>query len=233
MQVFLLHGMGGGSHDWGPNLPGQRLEIPELPSLTACVESLADTISAQASTIGLCGYSLGGRLALLLSKELLARGLRVKKLALLSSGLGELAGRQERQKIDESWATLATSDRERFWQEWYAQELFASFHALPLATREAWLRERKAININRLTNQLVTLSPAQHGDLRPLLEEVIQEGVSVLYLAGDLDKKYKKLADSLRPRPGLAVAILPRAGHTLPLEAPIALAERLQKFFAD
>lgn len=232
-----MHGMGGSPEDWLPvqkNVPGLSLPLDaKAGSPAKCAARLADEILAQVSgAFCLCGYSMGGRMAILAAEELLKRGKKPESLVLVSTGFGSSseAERTARNRADEGWAALAEENSEAFWKKWYEQELFASFHALPEAQREAWLESRKAMDIEDLSAQLRFLGPGHHEDLLPKLRDLSLRGVRALYIAGNLDKKYAELAQKVAEIPGLIVELLPGAGHILPLEAPEALSLRIRKF---
>jgi 2-succinyl-6-hydroxy-2,4-cyclohexadiene-1-carboxylate synthase len=236
-KVVYIHGMGGGPEDWRPvqtRQPGLSLEIDskaETPE--AAAKKLADqVISLVSGSFALCGYSLGGRIALLATRDLLARKKKPDGLILISTGLGfaEEADRATRNAKDDEWATLAATNPADFWKQWYEQDIFASLAGVPEASRANWLEQRKAIDPDALAGQLRHLGPGRHGDLLPVLKEVIAKGVKVYYIAGTLDPKYVAVCDQVKTLPGTLVDQLVGAGHILPLEAPDALAQRIAKF---
>lgn len=227
MKRYFLHGMGGNKSDWSAVLnlcPGEALEISFANNIEIVVEELANKITQPNSMI--CGYSMGARLAVLVCHLLLMRNTPPQRLVLVSSGMGfsDENERKTRLEKDAQWAALARSNPLEFWEKWYSQEIFSSFRAQPEPTRSQWLKERITINSSGLAEQLEGLSPANHGYLPPMLDKFIKAGISVLYIAGELDKKYVSEAKRLEER-GLAVRIIPNAGHILPLEAPEKLAE--------
>jgi 2-succinyl-6-hydroxy-2,4-cyclohexadiene-1-carboxylate synthase len=235
VNFVYLHGMGGSARDWievQKFLPGEALSLPRSKSFSELISQLANMLDSRKDLI-LCGYSMGGRIAILLAVELLRRKNPIRGLALLGAGLGfsDESERATRREIDEKWAKLAASDLEKFWEEWYRQQLFDSFQKLPAAAKAGWLKNRKSMDIGSLIEQLRNLGPAEHPDLFPLLEEIENAGISVLYLAGELDKKYLNLGQRLEHDLGLELGVIPGAGHILPLEAPKIVAERLSKFF--
>lgn len=236
-KVVYVHGMGGSPEDWRTvqaRQPGLALPIDEEAATPAAAAAklAEDTASLVGGSFALCGYSMGGRLAILAAQALLARKRKPDGLILISSGFGEAgdAERTERNQRDAEWADLAERDAGEFWRKWYEQELFATFPNLPEATREAWLEQRKSMDIGTLTAQLRKLGPGHHGDLRPAVKELAAKGVRVLYIAGDLDKKYSELSRTVEGIPGVTVERLGGAGHLLPLEAPEALALRIARF---
>lgn len=235
MKVILLHGMGGGPADWNDVrslFPAEAWSLPAKPTLEEVAEELADRLSQETAPYGLAGYSLGGRLAILLTHRLLNTPHCPRKLALLSAGLGFPTEEEKRARIlqDRAWSTLAEQNPEEFWRRWYAQGLFSTFAELPSATQERWLHARRSLEQAHLSRQLEDWSPSRHPYLKPLLLEIQKQGISTLYLAGERDKKYQSLAGELSAE-GLNTVILPNAGHLLPLEAPAAVASAFAGFF--
>ena len=134
--LVLLHGFTQTRHSWDPVLAAldgrARAMAPDLPghgsaaarpaSFAACtgyVRALAD------ERIALCGYSMGGRIALTAA---LALGSAVERLVLVgaSPGIADPAEREQRRVADER---AGGADRaigiEAFADEWGAQPLFA------------------------------------------------------------------------------------------------------------
>jgi 2-succinyl-6-hydroxy-2,4-cyclohexadiene-1-carboxylate synthase len=236
-KVVYVHGMGGGPEDWRTvqsRQPGLSLQLDasaETPE--AAAKKLADQVVSLASgSFALCGYSLGGRMALLAARDLINRKKKPDGIILVSAGLGfaDEAERSERNAKDEEWATLAASNSEEFWKKWYEQDIFASFASVAEASRAAWMDQRKALDSETISGQLRHLGPGRHGDLVPVLKEILAKGVKVYYIAGALDKKYVAVSEQVKAMPGTLVDQIVGAGHIVPLEAPDALAQRIAKF---
>lgn len=232
--IVYLHGLGGSTEDWAEIkkiLPGESPAL-HAASLEECVANLAARLPP---TPHLCGYSMGGRIAILLATELEKRGRPPRSVALLASGIGfpNEKERNERREADQKWAALARENAESFWEKWYSQPLFSSFQALAEGTKAEWLKRRKSMNIEHLVRSLESFGPGCHEDLRPLVGKLLQNGISVLYIAGDMDKKYLNLGKSLQAEEGLELRIIGGAGHLLPLEAPAETARHLAGFFAE
>lgn len=227
--------MGGSKADWehvNALLPGSVLELPATDSFSALIPALAERVESGSF---LCGYSMGGRIALLLAEELVRRGNPPAGLALLAAGMGfdSSAEREARLRSDDKWAGFAAASSENFWKEWYRQELFGTFRALPSAKRDAWLASRKSMDSGNLIRQLRHLGPGNHAYLVPYLRSLRENGISVLYLAGELDKKYLELGNLLAEQGLVAFQSIRGAGHILPLEAPEEVASRLKSFIAE
>ena len=129
--------LGGRFHVLAPDLPGHGQAASRPASFPACaayVRALAAdppaALSAgvprdRARRFALCGYSMGGRIALYTA---LALGERVERLVLVgaSPGLADPAERAARRAADEALAArIEAIGVEAFAREWGAQPLFA------------------------------------------------------------------------------------------------------------
>jgi 2-succinyl-6-hydroxy-2,4-cyclohexadiene-1-carboxylate synthase len=228
MRLVYFHGMGGSPRDWdsvSALLPGTALCLPHGLSFDAAAEKMAGELRSLHEPFVLCGYSMGGRLAIRTAKKLIGNS-QLRGLFLVSTGLGLEAEKERaaRHAIDERWAQK-TEDSALFWKEWYAQELFSSFRALPESTRHKWMHDRFSLNIEHLQSQIRLLGPGNHEYLLPELKALQKAGISVLYIVGERDKKYASTARQLN----LPVEILD-GGHVLPIENPVAVAQSLEQF---
>ncbi|RZA07169.1 MAG: alpha/beta fold hydrolase [Proteobacteria bacterium] len=235
MKTFLLHGMGGAPSDWQAvqkHFPAEALALPPAPTFGFLVETLADFLAEQREPYGLVGYSLGGRVAIALTDALLESGKAPCRLALLGAGLGFSSEeeRAERREKDQAWAAALRENPSAFWKRWYDQPLFAGFRRLPAETQEAWIDSRLQMSPDALARQWEGWGPSRHPDLRPALTRIVQFGIPTLYLAGELDTKYKLLSEELR-QDGILSQVILGAGHLLPLEAPEAVGLALRDFF--
>lgn len=224
--------MGGSPADWRWLLAQQAglqaISFPETGTFASVAEAIAQNILATPSgPYSLVGYSMGGRLGIAAARRLVGLGRPPARLLLLSTGLGEPG--HERVRRDGEWANMAEANSALFWREWYQQPLFSSFRALPSKQQQEWLKERLHLPPNTLSHQLRALGPGMHPSLHSDLLSLKHQGVSLLYLAGELDKKYVAIAKQLQSE-GVPVQIVPGAGHLLPLEAPAAVAAALGAF---
>lgn len=238
MRIILLHGMGGSRRDWDEVIAAdpalekaEAWELPEEDNFDNAAEALARRLAESRVPYGLAGYSLGGRLAIRAAQHLLFLK-PPKRLALLGAGLGfpSREERAERAVFDNGWAELAERDRDAFWERWYEQGIFSGFHALSPEKKNTWMEARRLLSNSILRRQLVSWSPAQHDLLLGDLREIVHAKVATLYLAGENDKKYARLALDLHNE-GLQTEILSGVGHVLPLEAPARVAQALAQFF--
>lgn len=234
MNIYFLHGFGGSASDWDEVrkfLPGVPLTIDW--GAVSCLDDVIALLAEQASEgrADFVGYSMGGRLSILLAKALTERLRPPNSLVLLSSGLGfaSISDRETRRAKDLEWARLAHSDLAHFWKEWYSQELFSSLKSLPGQRLENWMKARMSIDSSTLSRSLEIGSPANHEHLLETLKLLAAAGVKILYIAGELDKKYNNLAKELALT-GVPTALIPNAGHALPLECPREIARITAEF---
>jgi 2-succinyl-6-hydroxy-2,4-cyclohexadiene-1-carboxylate synthase len=160
----------------------------------------------------LLGYSMGGRLAL----HALLGGARYNRAVIVSAGLGgEDAARHA---ADEAWARRFEGDPwDRLVGDWEAQPLFGG-HVM----------NRRETDFDRaaLADVLRRFSPAV---LPPLLPQLHEIEIPVLWIAGERDVKYVEIArKAVGLLPDAELWICPGAAHRVPWEQPQAFVSRLQ-----
>jgi 2-succinyl-6-hydroxy-2,4-cyclohexadiene-1-carboxylate synthase len=234
--LVLLHGFAGTRRRWRPvvrRLRTQRYRPLALDlrghgdaaharpvTFAACT---ADVLAATAGRFALCGYSLGGRLALHVA---LAAPERVTRLVLLSAtaGIEDPAERAARRRADEALADeLEHGTIEAFADRWTAQPLFAGTAPAVVA---AW---RADIARNEPSGLAAALRGVGAGAMEPLWERLSALGVPASVVAGERDGRYVALARRLAAAlPRAELVIVPGAGHGLAREAPAAVARALE-----
>jgi 2-succinyl-6-hydroxy-2,4-cyclohexadiene-1-carboxylate synthase len=237
-SLVLLHGFGGTRHTWDgvvAALPAQRyrplaLDLPGHGEAAAearrpitfdsCV---AHVLARAPERSALCGYSLGGRVALHVA---LAAPERVSRLVLVSTsaGIEDDAERAARRAADGKLADeLESTPFESFLDRWNAQPLFADD---PAPVSELALEDQRR-------NEPISLASAMRGlgtgEMSPLWMRLGELTMPVTILAGERDLKFRKLTQ--RMAGCLAdegeVKLL-NGGHRLPLENPRGLAHALE-----
>ena len=230
-NLVLLHGFGGTRRAWDGvaglldreryrslalDLPGHGAEAdaPRPISFAGCVEHVLD---ASPERFVLCGYSLGGRVALHVA---LAAPERVERLVLIgvNPGIEDAGERAARRRSDRALAEdLERGSYEEFIERWRTQPLFAADPpAVGALAREDQRR-------NRPDALAAVMRGLGTGEMRPLWDRLPKLAMPVTVLVGKRDGKFLALgrrmvellpAGELRLAPG---------GHGLPLENPAAI----------
>jgi 2-succinyl-6-hydroxy-2,4-cyclohexadiene-1-carboxylate synthase len=235
--VVLLHGFAGTGRAWDPVV--ERLDrerytalAPDLRghggardarpiSFAACVE---DILAVAPARFAVCGYSMGGRVAL---RVALAAPERVERLVLVatSAGIEDSGERTARRASDERLAAFAeTSTIEAFAERWTTQPLFAG--TLPDAAR----RWREDLLRNDPRALAAVLRGLGAGAMTPLWDRLGELTMPAIVMAGERDAKYVALAERLvSGLPQAEPVVVAGAGHGLPREAPEALAAAISR----
>lgn len=234
-DLVLLHGFAGTRRAWDgvvSHLPAERyrplaLDLPGHGELAgwsdpidfaACVASV---LERSPQRFVLCGYSMGGRIALHVA---LSAPQRVARLVLLAGGPGieDAAARAERRAADRALADeIEGGPIKRFVERWCAQPMFASDPPQVDALARADYRRNDP-------PQLATvLRGLGQGEMIPLWDRLTELTMPVTVLAGDRDIKFQAIAKQMMASlPSGRTVVIP-GGHRLPLESPAAVARTL------
>jgi 2-succinyl-6-hydroxy-2,4-cyclohexadiene-1-carboxylate synthase len=231
--VVLLHGFAGTGRAWDPVIA--RLDPERYTALAPDLRGhagasaarpvsfdavTADVLGAAPPRFVLCGYSMGGRIALHVA---LAAPDRIERLVLVATtaGIDDAEERAARRDADERLAAFVEEATiEAFADRWMAQPLFAG--TPPLAA-ELW---REDLLRNDPRGLAAVLRGLGTGAMTPLWDRLGELSMPAAVLAGAGDPKYVALGERLAAAlPHAELAIVPRAGHGLPREAPDAVAE--------
>ncbi len=245
LHIACLHGFTGCPESWDPVVallpedlavhrpalsghdPWLREEPAPAGSFDDEVDRLAAWLAERAGPpIHLAGYSMGGRIAL----GLLLRHRRLFGSATLIGVHPGIVGDAERRQRDERDEALARWLEEHgvkdFVDHWQQLPLFASQRRLPAVLRERQRAQRLRHRRQGLALALRTLGPARMPDFSPELPDL---DLPIRLLAGADDTKFcgiaRRMATGL---PSASVAVVPRAGHNLILEAPHAVAAAIR-----
>lgn len=235
-KVVLLHGFTQTGRSWErvermAKQAGHALATPDLRGHGASgavrpvdFPHVVADVAALAEDAVLCGYSMGGRIAL---HTALAHPERVRRLVLISTtaGIEDAEQRAQRRAADEALATeIERYGIEAFAARWGAQALFAGLPAD--AAQAAWA--------DRLRNEGPGLAAALRGlgtgVMEPVWDRLDQLRMPVAVLAGEHDAKFLAIAHRLAGAlPDASLVVVPGAGHALHLEAPREVAAALSR----
>jgi 2-succinyl-6-hydroxy-2,4-cyclohexadiene-1-carboxylate synthase len=231
----MLHGFSGTRHAWDGvsarldperylplalDLPGhgQASAQPGPITFESCVEAV---LEASPEHFSLCGYSLGGRIALHVA---LAAPERISRLVLVSSspGIEDDGERAERRAADMDLADeLERIPFERFIDKWRSQPLFAGDPPEIVALARA----------DQLRNDPHALAAAMRGlgtgEMVPLWSRLGELMMPVTVLAGERDAKFRALGERMVSLMSDARLVVIPGGHGLLLESPDELAQAI------
>jgi 2-succinyl-6-hydroxy-2,4-cyclohexadiene-1-carboxylate synthase len=231
--VVLLHGFGGTHRAWDGvverldgeryrplalDLPGHGSQAPWPGPITfeACVEQV---LARAPKRFVLCGYSMGGRVALHVA---LAAPERVSRLVLVSCspGIEDPGERAARRESDERLAEeLESGPFEDFIEHWRTQPLFADDPPEVGRLAREDLRRNDPLALAAVMRGLGT------GRMESLWGRLGELAMPVRFLAGARDLKFRAIGERVaRMCPDCNLLVV-EGGHGLPLENPAAVVD--------
>jgi 2-succinyl-6-hydroxy-2,4-cyclohexadiene-1-carboxylate synthase len=234
--LVLLHGFSGTRRAWDGvvgridaeryrplalDLPGHAEASAFSGSITfdACVDTVLEDAPER---FALCGYSLGGRIALHVA---LAAPERVSRLVLVSCspGIEDDGERAERQASDERLAKeLESIPFEQFLEKWRTQPLFVDDPPEVDERAREDQRRNDPLALARVMRGLGT------GEMAPLWHRLGELQMPSAFVAGERDAKFRAIGERMVGSMPDARLIVVAGGHRLLLERSGALAEVLQ-----
>lgn len=231
-NVVLLHGFSGTHRAWDGviaaldreryrplalDLPGHGAQSDAPPPITfaGCVRHV---LAHTPERFTLCGYSLGGRIALHVALEAPER---VERLVLVSSspGIEEEAERMARRESDSRLAAhLEGAPFEQFIERWRRQPLFAGepAHVGELARADQRRNDPRAL--------AAVLRGIGAGEMQPLWRRLGELQMRVQVVVGDRDQKYLALGRRMVGLLAHGQLVALAGGHGLVLENPRGVA---------
>lgn len=235
-NVVLLHGFSGTRHAWrgvvaSLQSSGHRplaLDLPghgdaadaERPiTFGGCTQAV---LAQSPERFALCGYSMGGRIALHVA---LAAPERVSRLVLVActAGLEDTDERARRSRDDRQLADELERIRfEDFIERWRTQPLFAA--------DPPWVgeRAREDQRRNRPDALAAVLRGIGTGEMAPLWDRLRELRMPVTVLVGDRDAKFQEIGRRMLEQLPDARLTVVAGGHGLPLENPAAVVEAIE-----
>jgi 2-succinyl-6-hydroxy-2,4-cyclohexadiene-1-carboxylate synthase len=231
-SVVLLHGFSATGRAWDGvaswldperylplalDLPGHgtQADVPPPITFASCVRHVLERAPER---FGLCGYSLGGRVALHVA---LAAPERISRLVLVSTSAGIETARErdERRRADERLAKeLEEGPFEQFIERWRSQPLFAG------EPEDVGRLAREDQRRNRPGALAAVLRGIGTGSMQPLWAELPALAMPVDIVVGTRDARYRELGARMAGLiPGARLVEL-EGRHVLALEAPAELA---------
>lgn len=231
-SVVMLHGFAGTGRAFDgviAALPPERytpiaLDLPGHGSHSdiegpITYERCVDLVLAQSSSsFVLCGYSMGGRVAL---RAALAAPRRVSRLVLVSATAGiesERERRARRQADARLAAEIESEPIDRFVERWRSQPMFAEEPSAVRALAGADHRRNTTAGI------AAALRGIGAGAMPPLWERLHELSMPVVVLAGERDAKYRALGERMAATAPNGSFHVVAGGHGLLLENPAAVA---------
>jgi 2-succinyl-6-hydroxy-2,4-cyclohexadiene-1-carboxylate synthase len=232
-SVVLLHGFSGTGRAWdgvaarlrregyrplAPDLPGHGTASDcERPiTFAGCVRHI---LARAPERFALCGYSLGGRIALNVA---LSAPQRVSRLVLVScsAGIEDAAERAERRRADRQLADeLESVPFKEFIERWRTKPLFADDP--PEVGRLAREDQRR----NRPEALAAVLRGIGTGEMEPLWDRLGELTMPATVVVGARDTKFRAVGARMVGLLPDASMVVVAGGHGLPLENPAAVAE--------
>jgi 2-succinyl-6-hydroxy-2,4-cyclohexadiene-1-carboxylate synthase len=228
VAVILLHGFTHTGRSWDPVIAAlderYRAIAPDIRGHGSASERqpvtleavIGDVAEAGGGVFTLCGYSMGGRLAL---HAALALGERVERLILIgaSPGIADEAERAARHEADERLADeIEVSTIEAVARRWAENPV--------LAGQPEWIHE------DRLRNTPTGLARALRGlgtsALPSLWDRLGELPMPVVLMVGERDRKFREIAEDMAAAlPCAELVVVPGVGHAVHLEAPNVVAQ--------
>jgi 2-succinyl-6-hydroxy-2,4-cyclohexadiene-1-carboxylate synthase len=202
------------------DLPGHGDRMADDVSIAGTVASILNAVD---DDFTLCGYSMGGRIALHVA---LAAPRRVERLILVSTtaGIADPAERRQRSRADAQLAAfLQTATPDEFAYRWTGLPIF---DGTPPAAAAIWREDLLRGDTQALAS---VLRATGAGALRPVWDRLDALTMPATVIAGSRDTKYVQLAGQLTEAlPNAELHLIEGAGHGLPREAPAELAALIE-----
>ena len=224
--ILALHGFTGAGEDFEflKNFFPENFiwDTPDLPvlSLSPLCEFLREKWEKLAGVPRvLLGYSMGGRIALHLAREISWQEEDSLVLISASPGISDGRERAQRQNTDAALAKKieASASAEEFYKEWQEHPLIATQRRLPTPWRERLLARRASASREEWVEHLRVLGTGMLPSMWEKLGEISAPKITLV--VGEEDKKFCAIAEKMADRmPRSRVLVVPASGHSPHLE---------------
>lgn len=246
-SILFLHGFTGSSKDWidvalkinkrfnklaldivghGKSSSPSSVNHYKAESIVNQIEHVLNKL--QLKEIILCGYSMGGRVALSFSiaKPEFVKGLILES---ASAGFKNEKERNARKESDEELAAfIEKNSLEDFATRWLDQELFGTLRRFS-NNKQKQLKEERAKNSK--TGLANSLRGSGTGVMPYLGSELSNLKLPVLLITGGLDDKFTQINQNLKKMTRSSKhKIISTAGHNTHLEEPKKFVEAINGF---
>jgi 2-succinyl-6-hydroxy-2,4-cyclohexadiene-1-carboxylate synthase len=197
----------------------------ERESRIAEIAAAADAVDGD---VVLCGYSLGGRLALNAAVRDPDRYAAVVVLG-AAAGIDEPAARQARRQADDKLAAwMETQPIEQIVEIWERQPLFAD-------QSERLIEAQRPGRLSQDPRSLaLLLRTAGQGTMDPIWGRLQTLDMPILALAGARDERYRRASRRIAAEaPQGYAAVIEHAGHAAHLQRPGEFADALLAFLDE
>lgn len=165
-------------------------------------------------------------------KELPLRALVLESAGI---GMGDAAERQSMEERDRQAAyKLRTEGVDAFMGEWEQVPLFGTQKELPLDVQKRISKERRSHSAEALARCFEMAGQhtmPERSEVLSWLQMASNQGIPLLYIAGNRDRKYSALAREIGYAvQGAQTEFIPGAGHNVHLEQPNEFVQRIDSF---
>ncbi|HEX2162086.1 MAG TPA: alpha/beta fold hydrolase [Thermoleophilaceae bacterium] len=192
------------------------------------IAEIAAAAEAVDGEVVLCGYSLGGRLAL--NAAVRRPDLYAAVVVLgAAAGIDEPAARQARREADEKLAAwMETQPIEKIVEVWERQPLFGD-------QSERLIEAQRPGRLSQDPRSLaVLLRTAGQGAMEPIWGRLHTLDLPILALAGSRDERYRRATRRIAAEaPQGYAAVIEHAGHAAHLQRPGEFADALLAFLDE
>ena len=234
IPMVFLHGFTGSHRSWGKvveklgctvvtlDLPGHGKSLFISLNLDYCIDDWCEDFNQisdflDISKIDLCGYSMGGRLAIAFASKYPEK---INKLVLESAsyGIEDKKVKEERFKGDLEQCQLIEEDLPLFVRKWENNELFLNQKNRNPQGFLDQQKQRLSHNSKQLSKSLKSFS---QGNMRFYKNEFLNFKFPVILINGSEDSRYIKIGNDIKSvNKAINQYIIEECGHNTHIEKP-------------